>query len=430
MNSNIDYQFLGKILEKILPGISIADGNGIFVYLSESCMRMFSIDADEFLGKRADNPEICDYFKPCVTQMVYESGRKIVTTQQTKSGETILVTGVPVFNDNHELEMILVNSTWEIGTHDELKEKYNTLRKENAQLEIQLTKLIQKNQQDSNIVSKSQLIQDCIRIISIFSSRNLPVFICGERGSGKKYLIRNVYGKNKPLFEYNCTLMAESIMEEEFFGDNGFFASDNLSTVIFENVEGLPLLLQQKLLTFIKNDKKAIILTSKYSLDELLNQGKITSDFYNYFRSYQIKIPPIRERRQDLSLFLTFYLKHFNNLYDRNISLSPRAFEALLNYHWPGNINEIKSTIERLVLTAEHERVDAYQLPKEFSNRSYAFFTSENSLRDMMDLYEGHIIRNAFEKFGTTVAVSKYLKISQTSASRKRQKYIDACNEH
>ena len=224
--------------------------------------------------------------------------------------------------------------------------------------------------------------------------------------------------------------MAESIMEEEFFGDNGFFASDNLSTVIFENVEGLPLLLQQKLLTFIKNDKKAIILTSKYSLDELLNQGKITSDFYNYFRSYQIKIPPIRERRQDLSLFLTFYLKHFNNLYDRNISLSPRAFEALLNYHWPGNINEIKSTIERLVLTAEHERVDAYQLPKEFSNRSYAFFTSENSLRDMMDLYEGHIIRNAFEKFGTTVAVSKYLKISQTSASRKRQKYIDACNEH
>ena len=97
--------------------------------------------------------------------------------------------------------------------------------------------------------------------------------------------------------------------------------------------------------------------------------------------------------------------------------------ECLLNYAWPENINEIKYMLERIVLTAENESVNMYQLPKQISESSEEYF-SKASLKDAMEFYEKGIIKRAYDRFKTTVRVAQELGISQATAARKIQKYV------
>lgn len=425
---SINYEYIGRILENIHPSITIVDKNGIFVFVSKSCNDYFGVEADQILGKRIDNPEIEDIFKPCVSEMVYKKKEKIVTIQKNFNGTDNLVTGIPLFSEDGKLEMILCFSSWEVSSYEDLKNNYNLLKTENEVLLNQLNRLSRDEYMNSNLISRSRKFQDTERLLKIFSDAGLPAFLYGPHGCGKKYLAKVTYSNTNLLYEYNCDLLNEDIIERELFSDQGLLSCGNDKMLLIHNIDCLTPRLQQKLIQLLKHNGIVVVGISEYSLEQLRENNLIIDDFYYYFISYQVQITPLNQRLEDLNAFINHYLNYYNTKYERSIHFTPRAVNTLLNYAWPENINEVKYTMERIVLTAEHDKVDIYQLPKQISQQSIDAFTDNASLKDMMEFFEKGIITRAYEKYRTTVAVAENLGISQASATRKIKKYVNKEN--
>lgn len=135
----MDYEQLGHILESIHPGVTIADSSGVFRFVSNSYLSGRSVKGSDIIGKFAGSEEMMKMFSPCVTQMVFESHKRVTTVQKGVDNEETFVTGIPVFKDG-ELEMIISYSSWEITGFDDLRERYNVLQYQNKKLldEIEL----------------------------------------------------------------------------------------------------------------------------------------------------------------------------------------------------------------------------------------------------------------------------------------------------
>ena len=248
--------------------------------------------------------------------------------------------------------------------------------------------------------------------------------LSGPDGSGKSFLARMIFPVEK---EYNCELVSEEVMERELFGEpgglEGILDAAGTGTALLLHAECLPVHLMRRLTVYVKEHAIKLVVTANRSLEQLKKEERIPNDFYYLFRVCEINVPPINERFEDLSGFLDYYLDIYNHKYDRKVCFTPSAMECLLSYGWPENINEIKYTLERIVLTAERDKVDVFQLPEKISEESMEHFT-KTSLKDALEFYEKGIIERAYEKYKTTVRISQELGISQATAVRKIQKYI------
>lgn len=243
-------------------------------------------------------------------------------------------------------------------------------------------------------------------------------------GSGKAFLARMVFQIEK---EYNCELISEDVIHRELFGMlggiEGILDAVENGTILLLHAECLSIQLQRRLVDYAKEHSIKLIVTANKTLEQMKKEETISNDFYYLFCVCEIVVPSINERFEDLSGLLDYFLDIYNRKYGRKIYFTPTAMECLLSYDWPENINEIKYTLERIVLTAENDKVDVFQLPEKISEESMERFT-KTSLKDALEFYEKGIIERAYEKYKTTVRISEELGISQATAVRKIQKYI------
>ena len=199
-----------------------------------------------------------------------------------------------------------------------------------------------------------------------------PIFIGGESGVGKTQLgkcLKSLLDLQGDLIELNCAGLNDDIIKSELFGnEKGAFTGADKQTIgkielanggilFLDEIGDMPLLTQEKLLKVIeekeftrvggnkkiKSDFLLVTATLK-NLEDLVHIGKLRPDFYNRIKGKTIQISPLRERPQDLKILID----HFLNLATRSVYLTPAAYEALLNYNWPGNIRELDKVISRL----------------------------------------------------------------------------------
>jgi TyrR family helix-turn-helix protein len=359
--------------------------------------------------------------------MVLEKREKICTTQKSLNDSVNFVSGIPVFDKNGNLKLIICFSSWEVVNYDDLIENYNKLKVDNENLINEINRLVRKDYITDNLIGESKKTKDAARLLQIFSASGVPAYVYGDKGSGKKFITHIAYESLGSVYDYNCYLLGEDTIENELFGNSekqGVLTSMGYKTVIIHDIDLLTPKLQEKLIDFIKCNKVIVVGISKYSLEDLKNENKITDNFYYLFKTYQVHIYPLNERPEDLKAYIEYYLEFFNKKYSKSVYFSTRALNCLLSYKWQENINEVKYTIERIILTTENERVDVFNLPKEFSDSSTQYFSETDSLKDMLEFYEKNIITRVYEEYKTTVEVAKRLGISQPSAVRKIKKYV------
>lgn len=425
------YQYIGKVLENIHPSVTVMDKNGIFVYIGNACKDFFGEEADSLVGENVCSPQVTKVFHPCVSQMVLETQKKMTITQKNSNGETTFVTGIPIFDKHDKLELIICFSSWDITNYEDLKTHFEQLREENEDLLRQINRLTKEDALTKNLIGKSRNIQDATRLLQIFSKQDLPAFIYGPVGCGKTYLCKTVYGQSGILYEYNCDLVSPESIALDLFGSNdkkGILDSKGYHAILLYHIELLPASLQRRLIEHIKQNHLVVIGAAPKSLETLKKEKKVSDELYYFFKSYQVEVLSINERPEDLQGFLDYYIQTFNSKYQKNISFSPRAMNCLLGYHYKDNIIGIRYIVERLILTADKNYVDVYQLPKEFTRYSDELFLQNESLKDMMELYERGIIKRAYKKYHTTIEVAKRLGISQATAARKIIKYVGKKN--
>ena len=345
-------------------------------------------------------------------------------------------------------------------------EVYLTLKKaeERESLKAEnrfLKERIQKIEGDYNfgkMVAKSKAMQSVFQLSNKAAQYKTTVLILGDSGTGKELIARGIhYGGMRaagPLVPVNCGGIPESLLESELFGykkgaftgadrnKKGLFQEAEKGTIFLDEIGELPLSLQVKLLRVLQEnevrpvgdskslqiDVRFITATSK-KLEEEVKKGSFREDLYYRLNVMTVKIPPLRERTEDIPLLCKHFIGRFNEIMAKDISgLAPDAMSRLLEYHWPGNVRQLENVIERAMVIAD----DSLLLPEHFAAElmnkdgpSGVDTVFEGlSLKDAQKVVEKKLISQALaETGGNRTRAAKLLEISHPSLLTKIKAY-------
>ncbi len=304
------------------------------------------------------------------------------------------------------------------------------LKRDNARLRAQLTGAGGAH----GIVGGSQAIRDVTSILRRIAPSNVPILIEGESGTGKDLLARAAHAMSSraagPYVALNMSAIPENLAEAELFGHEkgaftgaeqargGFFAEAEGGTLFLDELGLLPLALQPKLLRVLQDGeyipvgsrkpRKAdvrIIAATNEDLAAQVKAGKFREDLWFRLRVVPVRLPPLRERREDIPLLIDHLIsKHAVRLNRPPLQPDAAALRALLDHPWPGNIRELEHAIERGLLLAQGEAITLADLPPELTPPPVAEGGDEGRYRSARDAWERRWLEELLREAGGCVA--------------------------
>ena len=236
--------------------------------------------------------------------------------------------------------------------------------------------------------------------IDIVGSTNTTVLILGESGVGKELIARTIHRRSRrsgqAFVKVDCAALPETLIERELFGyekgvisgtagrRKGSLEIADRGTLFLEEIGALSPLLQAKLFLILKNRDferiggnkpihigARIIAATTQDLEVRTEQGKFSKGLYYELNVFPIVVPPLRERKQDIMLLANRFVEEYANEVGKNVpKISAAAIDALMNYHWPGNIQELKGFIERALISSKYEMIHLHHLPPSLQGSS------------------------------------------------------------
>ncbi len=442
---------LWDIIEYSSDSIYVTDGNGITVYANDSFERMTGAPVSSVLGLSVFEIESQGIYKPSISAIVLKEKRPVTLIQKGYNGKDLIVTGVPVFDVDGNIYMVICN-TKDI---DELSILKNYL------LDIKSTSVKMSNESNhlSTIIYTSENMINLMTMISKVTHVDSTVLITGESGTGKGLIARYIHDNSKrsgeKLIEINCSAIPEALFESELFGyESGAFTGAkkggkpgmiemaNKGTLFLDEIGDMPMHMQVKLLKVLQDrqvtrvgavspidiDIRIIAATNK-DLKQLVSKELFRADLYYRLNVFPVHLSPLRERKEDIYTLLQHYLTYYNKKHNGNVTLTHQAQEILSNYNWPGNVRELDHFVERLVLIKDG-LVDIDDLDMDL-DMDYNISPKEETLivnkllplKKAIDETERQLINMATEISQNSYDVAELLEISQASAYRKIKKY-------
>ncbi|MCX7817167.1 MAG: sigma 54-interacting transcriptional regulator [Syntrophales bacterium] len=267
-----------------------------------------------------------------------------------------------------------------------------------------------------DIVYSSKAMRDLINMIHKVAPTKSTVLITGETGVGKELIARAIHResarRNGPFIRVNCAALPETLIDSELFGHEkgaftgatrlkpGRFELANQGTIFLDEVSELPLSTQSRLLRVLQegefqrvggtkmlySDFRLLAATNK-DLEKEVHAGRFRSDLYFRLNVFPIRVPPLRERKEDIIPLAQHFLRRFSQQYNKPCPSIPRGeMEKLMNYSWPGNVRELANVIERAVILGDFD----IRLPT-ISNHS-KYFEIEGPFLTLKEMERKHII--------------------------------------
>src|SRR6266850_1107934 len=245
-----------------------------------------------------------------------------------------------------------------------------------------------------NIVGQSKKMKELFELVESVAASDANILIQGENGTGKELIANAIhYNSNRvkgPFIKINCAAIPKDLIESELFGyKKGAFTGANTDKVgLFEMAESgsllldeigeMPPYLQTKLLRVLQereyrpigSDRLVhvdfrLICATNIDLETALREGKLREDLYFRINTITLRVPPVRERSEDIPLLCNHFLSKFNQRYQKNVkSISPAAYHLLIRNRWPGNVRELENAIERAVLVCKTGEITPNDLPE------------------------------------------------------------------
>ncbi len=434
--------------------IFLSDANGIALRVSESYEEHYKVRAEDIVGKSCYELEDDGTFVPSVTAMVLRERKKVTTLQKNKLGESVLTTGVPVFDSEGNLEYVISFNSIDIAGLSSLNEQYKVLEQMISEYKKQILSMKLHKSDDEKLITKSKQMQDIYSLIAQISDVDVNVLITGNTGVGKTLIAHIIHQHSHrakgPFVTIDCGAIPPSLLESELFGyeKGAFTGADskgkagqvelaNGGTLFLDEIGVLPIELQVKLLSVIQNKSFSrvggldqvnvdfrMIAATNQNLEQSVEEGKFREDLYYRLNVVSINIPPLRERKDDIVPLIMKFLLDFNLRYHKNVTISSEALMMMEAYQWPGNIRQLENFIERLVVTNTNEVVRPEDLPGNIRYGGPKEYDKAGYLSDVLERVEKDIIIEAYNKYHTSVAVANALGLSQTTAARKLRKYV------
>jgi PAS domain S-box-containing protein len=444
ITNRLEYDVFIKLIDNLHDEINIWDNNYKLLYINSACERHYGLTQEEMIGKNYYDFLDADYWYPSLLPYVYAEKIPLMMNQKTHIDTTITSIAVPYFDENGEIEFVLSS------VRDSIEDiHYSTVD------DIEKKKYEEKHSSSSSMLFKSSMMKDIMELTYKLSDVESPVVLLGESGVGKTLLARVMHNssrrKDKPFININCGAIPKDLMESELFGyeegsftgakkqgNKGLLDAANGGTLLLDEISELPYILQSKLLQVVQDKefipigsnkmKKVdvkIIAASNKNLKKLVDSGDFREDLYYRLSVFEINIPPLRERKEDIELLAFHFLNQSNEAYKKNHQLSKEVVNIFKNYSWKGNTRELSHMIERLVVTVNDFIIKPNHLPNHLkeSNNDTSLF-NQVCFDNMIDESKKAIIVEAYNKYRSSRKVASELKISQSKASRLIRQYL------
>ncbi|MBU5425040.1 sigma 54-interacting transcriptional regulator [Tissierella pigra] len=445
---------LRLILGNLHEAVCVINTSGIVTFWNASSEKLYGIKAKEIVGQSIEK-----FFKDPILLRALKEKKTFQNLKHNPKGETdVILSAVPLI---YKGELIGAVST--DRDLNEITNLYMELDREKTKVEIlkqQMKEITQDKYFFGKIIGKSKALVDAMTVAKQVAKTDASVLITGESGTGKEVFSRSIHEESERKGDFipvNCSAIPSNLLESELFGyiegaftgaykkgRPGKFELANGGTLFLDEIGDMPLLMQAKLLRVlqdgivyrvgsskpIKVDVRIIAATNK-DLHKLMENGEFREDLYYRLNVVTISIPPLRERKEDIPELIKDFLLEFSKKNNKNnIYMTPDAMKILTDYHWKGNIRELKNTIERLVILSQDNEIGIKDIPIEIINSTNvtSFIDLDREIpfdfKEAVEEFEKNIIINALEKTnGNKVQAAELLNIKRATLYYKLNLY-------
>jgi DNA-binding NtrC family response regulator len=306
----------------------------------------------------------------------------------------------------------------------------------------------------TDVIGSGPAMQKVFELVNKVAPSNASVVIAGESGTGKEVVARAIHNlsprKEKPFVALNCSAIPATLIESELFGYErgaftgadqrrmGNFELAHNGTLFLDEIGELPLELQSKFLRVLEERKirrlggrgevevdVRVICATNRDLKEEIRKGRFREDLYFRLHVFTIVLPPLKERREDIPLLVHHFIEKFNGETGKRVQgVSPAALATLQGYAWPGNIRELRNTVERAMILVDGDVIGDEHLPPDMQTSRPEAATLRVPLGIPLDKVEKEYILASLQKNGGNKArTAEILGISEKTLYNKLNRY-------
>ncbi|MDR1246511.1 MAG: sigma 54-interacting transcriptional regulator [Clostridiales Family XIII bacterium] len=440
------------LIEAVHDDVFITDGEGNVLEVSRTFEKTYGLAKGEAGGRNVRELEEAGYFKPSVTLIVLKTGERTTISQKLKNGRDMVVTAAPIRDESGKIIRVISFSR-DITEFLLLREQYSEMESRVERYREELCELRKEAREAEDIVANDEKTISLMKTLRRVAPFDANVMLSGESGVGKGLFARYIHSKSRrasgPFIEINCGAIPANLLESELFGyEKGSFTGAlqqgkigrvelaRNGTLFLDEIGELPTDLQVKLLKVIQDKKITrlggikeidvdfrLITATNRALTALIEGRAFREDLYYRLNVISVVVPALRERREDIVPLAAFFAGQFNRRYRMNKHLSGEVYAMLTARRWPGNVRELANFVERLMITSEGDRIVPADVQDE-AEFNDGRRTEELSLPEAIERLEESYVRRAYAVAGSSAGAAKLLGISQPTAFRKIQKYI------
>jgi len=459
---------LDAIYNASSESIWVCDGKGTVLSVNKATEKLLGVPAYELIGMSTEALVAEGLMDQSVTQKVLKSRSQVSIMQDIpKIGKQLLVTGTPVFEENGEVSMVIVNER-DLTQLNRLKEELEEVKEESSRYREELTQSSLNELHSQDIVAQSTEMRDvlitCNKLASVDVSN---ILILGESGTGKGLIAKYIHNSNPrltgPFVKINCAAVPENLLEAELFGYDkgaftgagdkgkiGLFEMAQDGTLFLDEIGDMPFSLQAKLLHCLEESEIMhigglqpiavncnVIAATNVDLAEKARQGVFRKDLFYRLNTFLITLPPLRSRPEDILELTLLFLKKYNKEYNLSRKVTAAELKKLQNYSFPGNIRELKNSIKRSMIMASQDTLQA--IVDYDRDESPALQQSAKALdaggggddrpipagdfNERIAAVEKQILLEALEQYRTTRDLAASLNMTPSQAYRKLTKH-------
>lgn len=444
---------LVEIFENCFDGIYVADGAGKTLWMNPGFERAYGLSARNFLGRDAIYLEREGFLDPLITWKVITTKKRQTALQSTKSGRKVLATGIPLFAKDGSVRKVIINSRDTTELVD-LQNQLSAAHQEIRRYEDEISKIRKDTTHDGAFVWSSDAMQNVVSLAVRAARFEVPVLIAGADGVGKKALadliIRQSERPRQKVFQIGFGSFPDAVIEAELFGDakakeggagnKGLLERSYRGVLLLDRVDLMSPAMQERLASYLKYGHSKdharrsetlrnlrVIAIATSDLETEVKEGRFRQDLYYRLSTVSIDVPPISKRQPDIMVLSQYFLDKFNSAYGLQKAFATGALKELASYHWPGNVREIRTLVERLCVTSPTELITdkdvtellpTNRISQEMKLEPDRLLTAAE-MKSQVRQYEAELMRMQVDRAGSIRKAARLTGMSSSTINRK-----------
>ena len=445
---------LSPFFDAISDGLWICDTTPRLLWINRACEDLNNIRREDVCGRLVQDLLESQNFDHEVTTTVIREKRPVAINQKVPSGRILLVSAVPVFGEDGEIEFVVGNER-DITELNMLRGELEKNQQLTGKIHSELLDLKMREGAFGDIVVESEVMRKVLSTALRVANFDSTVLLSGPSGSGKTMIARVIHDNSTRIegafLALNCGAIPPTLIEAELFGymegaftgalkggKHGLLKAADHGTLFLDEIDAFPLEAQVKLLTFLDTqgyirvggDKieqvnvRLIIATNK-DLRSMVNEGKFREDLWFRLNVVPLKLPPLSKRREDIQPLVFSILNRLNKKFGTSREISREALDLLSRCELPGNVRELQNILERSLVLCSESTIEPSDLPEHI--RQIALPSSPSGLggnmKQAIDLVEREFLIRACQQYNRQIDIAEFIGVSQATVARMLNKH-------